>query len=235
MKISDVVDTSRDQKSAEVLNELIEKDLSDALGMRIQDTVLVFGAGHSLAKDAARVKSKQFHKCTTTIAADGAARSLLEGGITPDIIVTDMDGDIRAIIRANKKGSCVVVHAHGDNIEKIKEVVPKLENVVGTTQTEPFGNLHNFGGFTDGDRCVFLAEHFGAGTIVLFGMDFGGEIGEYSGEYEKDIKIRKMELGKKLIEDLAARTGAAILNATSGGNHIAHVPKIGINTLEGII
>ena len=40
--------------------------------------------------------------------------------------------------------------------------VKEFANVVGTTQTEEFGKMKNFGGFTDGDRCVFLAEFFNA-------------------------------------------------------------------------
>ena len=55
----------------------------------------------------------------------------------------------------------MVVHAHGDNIEKI-HLVKNFKNCIGTTQTKSFGKLHNFGGFTDGDRCVFLANHFKA-------------------------------------------------------------------------
>jgi len=73
--------------------------------------------------------------------------------------------------------------------------VPKLRNPIGTTQLKPFGKLHNFGGFTDGDRAVCLAEHFKAGLIILAGMDFEGEIGEYSGtcnEREEKKKIEEM-------------------------------------------
>lgn len=32
--------------------------------------------------------------------------------------------------------------------------------------------VYNFGGFTDGDRAVFLAEALGASLIVVAGMDF---------------------------------------------------------------
>jgi len=32
------------------------------------------------------------------------------------------------------------------------------------------------GGLTDGDRAVFLADHFGASRIVLAGFDFGDEV-----------------------------------------------------------
>ena len=70
----------------------------------------------------------------------------------------------------------MIVHAHGDNFDKL-EMVRGLSNVTGTTQTKKIGKLENFGGFTDGDRCVFLAEYFNAKKIVLIGMDFGQKIG----------------------------------------------------------
>ena len=85
----------------------------------------------------------------------------------------------------------MVVHAHGDNTEKL-HLVKSFKNCVGTTQAKPFENIHNFGGFTDGDRCVFLADYFKAKKIILFGMDFGTTIGEYSKSVvtNKTFKIR---------------------------------------------
>ena len=50
---------------------------------------------------------------------------------------------------------------------------------MATTQSAPFGEVHNFGGFTDGDRCVFLADHFAATRIILCGFNFT-EVGKYS-------------------------------------------------------
>ena len=58
----------------------------------------------------------------------------------------------------------------------------------------------NFGGFTDGDRCVFLAEYFNASKIVLIGMDFGQEIGKYSKHkvMNRKTKIKKLKFGKRI-------------------------------------
>ena len=50
--------------------------------------------------------------------------------------------------------------------------VPQLENVIGTCQCRPPEGLYNFGGFTDGDRSVFLASELGALSIELVGFDF---------------------------------------------------------------
>ncbi|VVB65178.1 6-hydroxymethyl-7,8-dihydropterin pyrophosphokinase [uncultured archaeon] len=106
------------------------------------------------------------------VAADGATSVLLKEGVVPEIIVTDLDGCMDDILRANDMGSIMVVHAHGDNQDLLREYVPKLRNVVGTTQTFPPNGLYNFGGFTDGDRCVFFARYLGVSEIKLIGFDF---------------------------------------------------------------
>ena len=55
-----------------------------------------------------------------------------------------------------------------------------FNNVLGTTQAQPIGNLYNFGGFTDGDRAIFLTVALGASEIILAGMDFGTKVTKYS-------------------------------------------------------
>src|SRR5690606_29179019 len=116
----------------------------------------------------------------TLISADGATSALLEEDIVPDIIITDLDGNMKDIRCANHEGAFLVVHAHGDNIEKIRKYVPDLNRVMGTTQSNPLNNVYNFGGFTDGDRCLFLAVELGAEYIILGGMDFGKIVTKYS-------------------------------------------------------
>ncbi|MFW5983932.1 MAG: 6-hydroxymethylpterin diphosphokinase MptE-like protein [Halobacteria archaeon] len=108
------------------------------------------------------------------VAADAAARRLADAGVPVDVIVTDLDGAPRHAATESVDGTLVVVHAHGDNPDAVERWLPEFEarNVVGTTQTRPFGVLHNFGGFTDGDRAVFLADSFGASRIRLYGFDF---------------------------------------------------------------
>ena len=72
----------------------------------------------------------------------------------------------------------------------------------------PVENVYNFGGFTDGDRCVFLAEEFKAREIVLVSMDFGNSIGKYSKKITKrsELKKAKMKAGKRLLEMLAKQS-----------------------------
>ncbi len=88
-----------------------------------------------------------------------------------DVLVTDMDESTEKILEAEEK-AVLVLHAHGDNMKRIEEVVPLVDRFVGTTQTEPFDRIYNFGGFTDGDRAVLMARYFGADRINLVGFDF---------------------------------------------------------------
>jgi len=136
----------------------------------------------------------------TIVAADGATSVLLGEGMLPAVIVSDLDGNVEDIVRASQAGSVVVVHAHGDNMDKIGEQVPRLVRVVGTTQSRPIEGVHNFGGFTDGDRCVFLARHFGAAEVRLVGFDFDDPT-------VTPRKRKKLQWARVLI-DLASREGA---------------------------
>ena len=173
-------------------------------------TVFIIGAGPSLTKSLKYIKKS---KNVTKIVADGAVRALLEKNIKPNILVTDLDGDLKSIEKIGKTRIPIIVHAHGDNYEKL-EIVKKLKNVVGSTQTRKIGKIENFGGFTDGDRCVFLAEYFNASKIVLIGMDFGQKIGKYSKHriVDRKIKIKKLKFGKKIVEWIGTKSKADLFS-----------------------
>lgn len=162
--------------------------------------VLICGNAPSLERDI-RAKEKEFDvpsfsRDSVVIAADGATSVLLHNAIIPDLVCTDLDGTIPDIIDANRLGAIIIVHAHGDNIAMLKKVLPALnEKVLCTTQSKPLHNVYNFGGFTDGDRCVFLAKEFGARSIDLIGFDFDDpEVSER--------KRKKLKWAKRLISDL---------------------------------
>ncbi len=165
--------------------------------------VYVFGAGPSL-DDV--LKSEYEFDDGTVITADGATSALIRQGITPDIIVTDLDGRVEDIAKARKMGATVIVHAHGDNVERLRRWIPELAPVLGTCQTEPLDIVHNFGGFTDGDRAVFLAEALGAEEIILAGFDFGRTVGRWSKPWLEENapawqeKVKKLEIARELIE-----------------------------------
>ena len=192
-------------------------------------TVFVIGAGPSLLPSIAFLKKFK----ATVIAADSAIQPLIEHKIRMDIVVTDLDGDNDSLKKIGKTNSLVIVHAHGDNIASLPFVF-NFKNCIGTTQTKPFGKIENFGGFTDGDRCVFLANHFKAKKIVLFGMDFGSKIGKYSKtKYsERKIKIKKLRKGKQLLEWLAPKTSTKLYTTSKP---IKGFEKITYRDLKDII
>jgi hypothetical protein len=187
-----------DVEAAGLLNEMLpENPPIDRLKELISGkTVNVFGAGPSLEK------IKDFPK-GTSIAADGATSFFIERGEIPDVIVTDLDGRVEDIIEANKKGSIIVVHGHGDNADALNKYVKEFDSPIGTTQAEPFDRLHNFGGFSDGDRCVFLAAHFDASEIRIFGIDFKNPVmGKYTFSKNEGLTRKKLLWAEKLINYL---------------------------------
>ena len=119
-----------------------------------------------------------------------------------------------------------MLHAHGDNLDKIRKVAPQIDmRVIGTTQVEPFGKLFNFGGFTDGDRAAFMAHELGASRIYLVGMDLGAKFGIYSGDKDIKRKIVKLSICKELLTWLAGDLGAKLINLTAKGKNIPNVPR----------
>ncbi len=221
-----------DLKSAKLLNSLLKSNfpLNQLQSKVIGQDVFVIGAGPSL-QSCLSILKRFSH--ITKIVADGAALALIENKIMPDILVTDLDGDEKSLKKIGKGKTIMVVHAHGDNVDKL-ELVSKFKNCIGTTQTKEFGKIHNFGGFTDGDRCVFLAKHFKAKKIILFGMDFGNKIGKYSKSKIKSrkIKIKKLRRGKKLLEWIASKNSSEFYTTSKP---IKGFKKIHYNELDRIL
>lgn len=188
----------RDEQSARLLSELLRgerttpKELEALISGKV---VTVAGDGPNLPDEINNIQG-------VLIAADEATTVLLENGATPTIVMTDLDGRIEDLVKANEKGAVVLVHAHGDNQDKIRQFAGLFKGLVmGTTQSEPFEDIHNFGGFTDGDRGVFLADHFGASKIRLVGFDF-----DNPREKGKDVEMkrRKLNWGFVLISRLSS-------------------------------
>jgi len=207
----------KDKESAVVLNSIIKKsNINEKIIKLIKgETVFVIGSGPSLSTAIPKLKN---YKKTIKIAADSSVKHLVENGIIPDIVITDLDGDGKTLKKIGGK-SIFIVHAHGDNIEKL-EFAKKFKKCIGTTQSNPFDKIQNFGGFTDGDRGVFLANHFGAKKIILFGMDFGEKIGRYSNtkKSERKIKLMKLHKGKLLLEWLATLSKSELFTTSKSIN-----------------
>lgn len=187
--------------------------------------VLVIGAGPSIEEDSVQnfirgdfgPAGNSSNKKPIVIAADGASELCLSLDVIPDYVISDLDGDLSSLSIAEEKGSTILVHGHGDNIGKIESHASDFSRVIGTTQSYPLNNVHNFGGFTDGDRGIFLAHHFNAKEILLVGMDFDSKIGRYSKKKILDAgqKRRKLKVAKYLVHKLCKDNTSQFVNIAS--------------------
>ncbi len=224
-------DTTRDDKSARTLDRMLDEagmpDAYPALRKLIEgNTVLVAGSGPSL--DESFDTLARHAGPAVLIAADTAVKPLVDRGIMPHVIVTDLDGDIDCHAEASERGAVIIAHAHGDNMHMLHHV-RRFRACMGTTQAGPVGRIRNLGGFTDGDRAVFAADHFGAGRIILFGMDLDGEVGRHSGTAASDraTKAKKLLKARELLEVwLAGRPKRGRRLYTASGCRIAGFESI---------
>ncbi len=241
------LDRESDRIAAKLLKKLVgdTSNTFETLKTSVQDKpVIIFGAGPSLAKDRFILQKIPFYPdCPLIFAADGATSALLEHQIIPDLIVSDLDGRIEHIIEANQKKAFVAVHAHGDNIKALTEFIPQLihQRIIGTVQVPPIEGVYNSGGFTDGDRAVFLADMLGASIIILAGFDLGNQVGRYSSpSYTSDQdapprKREKLMIAKELLEEFAPQLNSNLFNITSQGVTIKGFDKITISRLKDIL
>ncbi|HMK94115.1 MAG TPA: 6-hydroxymethylpterin diphosphokinase MptE-like protein [Candidatus Limnocylindrales bacterium] len=236
-------DQAKDQYAADLLSTLLTGKAADVslLKKRVENRpALVFGAGPSLEENLKQVLQEGALQEFVTLVADGATTAFLHvSKAAPDVIVTDLDGIVSDIVSAQNQGSVVVIHAHGDNIEQLKRYVPDFSSAIGSTQVEPRPNVHNFLGFTDGDRAVFLAAAMDAKLIVLAGMDFGSTVGKYSKQQVKSLAVKreKLRISKELLEWLAQRLQGSIglCNMTANGEKIKGFRNIHPEDLKELV
>ncbi len=235
-------DIFEDRRAADILSSLIkDKQIPiEELKRRIEGRpTIVFGAGPSLETDVEKLvnKTRLLDTCSL-LTADGATTGLIKvSRKNPDIVVTDLDGKIEDILAANNQGAIVVVHAHGDNIPLLQRYVGRLSKVLGTTQVEPSGGLRNFGGFTDGDRAVFLATALGGSPLALAGMDLGEVPGRFSKMSVSSPKAKQVKLRfcRELLEWLASNIKIDLYNLTAGGEEIKGYRRVSPEEFEKII
>ncbi len=157
------------------------------------------------------------------LVANGATERCLAAGLVPDVVVTDLDGPIPSEITANARGALLLVHAHGDNLGALRRWVPQFPGeLAGSWAGPPDRGLVNFGGFTDGDRAAFLAEHLGAPRILLYGFDFDRV--EEPDPRRREIKRRKLATARRLLELLATEGRSTLLRWRADGTLAPYVP-----------
>ena len=174
----------RDEKAAKFMHSLGRGKLLDSSILREKiegRSVAVIGYALEEGEDE---KIEEEVKIT-------AGKALTRVRTVPDIHVTDMEESVDTIIEIEKQGCILVLHAHGDNMDRIRKVVPEVGRFIGTTQSKPFDRIYNFGGFTDGDRAAIIAKEMNASKISLYGFDF---------DRAEGLKRKKLQWARKILE-----------------------------------
>jgi uncharacterized Rossmann fold enzyme len=133
------------------------------------------------------------------IAADGAV-----GALPPQAdlacIVSDFDGTTHLELAA-KSGATIIAHAHGDNMEAWNECVETWSHfsnppalVLSHQTPHYFEGMHNWGGFTDGDRALCMAHSLGVNfeDVYLVGYTLS-RVGQWSGRTQESLKLAKLQ------------------------------------------
>ncbi|MHC3439915.1 6-hydroxymethylpterin diphosphokinase MptE-like protein [Natrialbaceae archaeon A-gly3] len=192
-------DRTDDERARDVLASITEPFEKTHLEAARGSTVAVAGGGPSLNSGGDLERARE---ADCVFAASTAADVLEDHGIGVDCMVTDLDKNPETVVRLTDRGAPVAVHAHGDNIPAVREIVPDCtdEYVLGTTQAAPRGPVVNVGGFTDGDRAAFLADHAGAASLEFVGWDLDDPtVGS--------MKAKKLEWAERLLYWLECRRG----------------------------
>jgi len=214
-------DIKKDEKARDLLSEILSKKennwnleqilISFKNLIQSRSFIFIYGCGPSLESTMENIiksNGKKIFNEYINLAADGASVYLNNKGIPLHGIFSDLDG-----ITKNEfnYADFMFIHAHGDNIAKLREFEKEIlnsKNIIGTTQFEPLDNMINAGGFTDGDRILYFLRSLLSPDQIIFliGMDFGKTIGKYSKpEISNDqigdsIKIKKLQYALELIE-----------------------------------
>ena len=186
-----------DERARDVAVELSTPFPLDRLGDWEGKTVAVAGAASCLSDEVAVAR-----EADVVVAASTAVDVLRDRGVAVDCMVTDLDKNPDTAAELTRNGTPVAAHAHGDNVPAVREWLPRFDArwTLTTTQAAPAGPVENTGGFTDGDRAAFLADHVGAGRLVFLGWDFE----------DPDVdpmKAKKLRWAARLLRWLERRRG----------------------------
>ncbi|MDO5843992.1 MAG: DUF115 domain-containing protein [Methanocorpusculum sp.] len=180
-----------DERAAGILSSLLPRNSIELLKKTVEGSDWIVAGNSPSLKDELKKTDFTGYKI---MSADAASLVLYKNGIRPDVIVSDLDGMDEEFFEMNDKGTILVLHAHGDNIPLIKSWVPRVRGeIVGTTQSSPLSNVYNFGGFSDGDRAVFLAKELGARSVKLIGFNLDDKSVD-------PVKHGKLMIARKLLK-----------------------------------
>ena len=171
----------------------------DDLRCRFGQVSTVLGGAERLEKDIA-----ENDPIGAVLCAGSCVGRSVASGLMPDFVVTDLDGDIEPQLEASRRGAITFIHAHGDNTDLVMKYAGRFEGpVVLTTQSRPENTVFDFGGFTDGDRAVCIAQEMGSDSVLLLGFDFYAP-GPKNGT-DPSVKSRKLRWAERIIDSLEIR------------------------------
>ncbi len=208
-------DRKADERARDLLATFAEPFEFDRLDCS-RRTVAVVGAAPSLEEE-----TEVAADCEVVIAASTAADTLLDAGIGVDCMVTDLDKNVETARALTQEGVPVAAHAHGDNLPAVEREIPEFDlgNTLATTQAAPVATVYNLGGFTDGDRAAFLADHLGAERLAFVGWAFDDpSVGP--------MKARKLVWAERLLYWLEVRRGERfpVLDGRRSGIDTSAIP-----------
>lgn len=207
---------AEDERARDVLAGVTAPYDTDSLSFFEGSTVAICGAGPNLDEELDLAR-----EADAVVAASTAADVCGSSDVGVDLMVTDLDKNPGTARDLTREGVTVAAHAHGDNVPAIREHLPTFdgEHVLATTQARPEPPVENFGGFTDGDRGAFVADHFGAAELVFPGWDF--EDASVSA-----VKRRKLAWAERLLYWLERRRDErfAVLDGRRGDVDASALP-----------
>jgi uncharacterized Rossmann fold enzyme len=213
------IDASKDLSALVSISKQYSSNQNEEdLGLKITGKdVIILAPGINLEEEFKLCISKTSLVDKILISADGATSFLLSLDIIPALITSDIDGNVVDQILAQKQGSTILLHVHGDNTSLVEENIEAIskKKFVITTQSKPVDGTFNFLGFTDGDRAVCLSTLMKAKSVTLIGFDFGEEIGKFSKDIQlskekKERKLKKFTVAKSII-NWCAKAGLEIV------------------------
>lgn len=192
-------DRAEDERSRDLAARFAEPFAFDRLAWIEDATVAIVGAAPTLP-DELEASEDPLAAADGIVAASTAVDVLEQYGYETDLMVTDLDKNTETAIDRTHDGRPVVAHAHGDNQAAVRSWFPRADtdHVLATTQAAPQPAVHNFGGFTDGDRAAFLADAFGADRLRFVGWQFDDPTPD-------PTKAHKLEWAARLLRWLERR------------------------------
>ena len=153
--------------------------------------------------------AKQWPENSVFIAADGAVGACFDR-VDVLCVITDLDGG-EHLDEAVLRQIPLIVHAHGDNRAHWQAYTTAWAKQGGvplvlTHQTdEHYPDMHNIGGFTDGDRAAcFLAAAGVSFDRVHFVGYAVGHVGPWSGATDPVRKLDKLQWMERILDLLDA-------------------------------